>query len=114
MSTKTKGSNQNHHGGSSKYHLPTWFSTKLMADFSCNLTMPCLQFKKQNLLEYLQTLTKKECKSKGIPEDSCQSPNVTVGRFGGVYCPVHLCHPEKPKLHIHGSNGVYLGIQVDI
>jgi hypothetical protein len=113
VSTKVKRPIQNHHvGGSSRYQLPTWFSSKQMSDYSTNLTMPCLELRKRSLLDCLQSLTKKDCKSKGIPEEACQDKKITVGRFGGIYCPVHLAHPEKPTLYVHGSNGVYLGIQV--
>jgi hypothetical protein len=96
--TKVQRPIQNNHSGrsSAKYRLPTWFSSRLVADYTSNTTMPCLQFKKQAL----ETLLGEEVKV------------TTVGRFGGVYCPVHLCHPGKPNLHIHGSNGVYVGIQV--
>jgi len=55
--------------------------------------MPSLRYFTQNLKMYLDDET------------------LTVCRYGGVYCPVHLLNGKK---HVHSGNGVYVGVKVMI
>ena len=75
--------------------LPAWFLSGITHGITYNTSMPCLEGLKQSL-------------QKDLPEG-----DIMMARCGGVYCPVHLLK-TPPQFHIHGSNGVYIGVQVYI
>ena len=83
---------RNNHGKLDPSSLPGWFTCEC-SYITCNKTMPSLRYFTQNLKMYLDDET------------------LTVCRYGGVYCPVHLLNGKK---HVHSGNGVYVGVKVMI
>lgn len=73
---------------SDDHSLPAWYGK----DYNVNTTMPCLEFLKANLAKYLPN-----------------TEGLTMGRYGGVVCPVHLLEGRR---HTHSHNGVYIGVKV--
>lgn len=123
---------KNHKGLGTTVKIPEWLKQAFakkgndVGTYKFNTTMRCLEFYRTSLVEFLQEQKSNEsllsdedtrdktAMTEGPPEipPVALDDTLTMAQVVGFPCPIQYL--EKNTLVPHSSNGVYIGIQVNV